>query len=279
MNYIEVEFELDPLLPAREVLVYELGELMFESFVDTPKGLKGYIPQDDFNESSLSSLMSLNLPKQHFTYKVNVIPQRNWNAEWEKDFDPIWIGDHCLIRAPFHDEPKPGTIDLLISPKMSFGTGHHQTTYLMTAKLLQTDVRNKSVLDMGCGTAVLGILARKMGASEVLAIDIEEFAYENARENVKLNQVDKVIVYKGGADLLKTQSFHLILANINKNVLLADLKAYNTVLEPGGRVYLSGFYTTDFEDINVCATELGLVFEEMNEKEGWAMLSFRKPGS
>lgn len=276
MNYVEVEFKLDPLLPAREVLVYELGELGYESFVNTHEGIKAYVVENQFDENDFDGLMSLNIPALHYTYKSRVIEQRNWNEQWEQDFDPIDVNGKCLIRAPFHDKPPDGVMDVLIAPKMSFGTGHHQTTFMMAQKLLELDVMHKQVLDMGCGTAVLAIIAKKMGADTVWAVDIEDFAYENARENVKLNGVDEVIVYKGGAELLNSFNFHLILANINRNILLADIQAYVNVLEPGGRICLSGFYTTDFEVLDQFATDLGLVFEDKKEKEGWALLSYLK---
>jgi len=276
MNYIELTFKLDPLLPSREVLLYELGELKYESFVNTVDGLKAYIQKPHFDEGEISGLMALAIPDQKYSYVFKEIIQENWNAVWEKDFQPIQVGDKCLIRAPFHDPPGTGVMDLVISPKMSFGTGHHQTTYMMAEKLFNLDFTGKDVLDMGCGTAILAIIAKKLGAEVVWGIDIEDFAFENALENVKLNEVSEVIVYKGGAELLNSRSFHLILANINRNILLEDMQAYVAVLEENGRLCLSGFFTTDTEVLIDHATELGLVFEDKQEKEGWAMLSFLK---
>jgi len=276
MNYIELDFKLDPLLPAREVLVYELGELLYESFVNTSEGIKAYIPIVDFDESQLDGLMTFDIPDLFYSYLKTEIEQENWNATWEEDFQAIYIDDKCVIRAPFHAAPEEGVMDVLISPKMSFGTGHHQTTFMMAQKLFNLDVDGKSVLDMGCGTAVLAIIAKKLGAQTVWGIDIEDFAYENAKENVQLNSVSEVIVYKGGAEMLNSQSFHLILANINRNILLEDMKAYCNVLETNGRICFSGFFTTDIDILKEHATNLGLVFEDKQEKEGWAMLSFLK---
>ena len=273
MNYIELEFKLDPLLPAREVLIHELGEAGYESFVNTEKGVKAYISVSEFDDSIFSGFMTFQIPDLKHSYHFNEIEQQNWNKVWESDFEPIVVSDKLCIRAPFHEE-MPGMIDVLISPKMSFGTGHHQTTYMMSQALLEYGCKDSDVLDMGCGTAVLAILASKLGANRVVGIDIEDFAYENALENVKLNHVRKVNVYKGGAELLNSSKFHLILANINRNILLSDMEAYMNVLHPGGRICFSGFYTTDFDVINQRATDLGLVFEEMKEKEGWALLSY-----
>jgi ribosomal protein L11 methyltransferase len=276
MNYVELDFKLDPLLPAREVLVYELGELLFESFVNTDAGIKAYIPIVDFDEDLLNDLMTFDIPDLNHSYIKKVIEQQNWNATWEQDFQAIYIEDKCVIRAPFHSAPPEGMMDLVISPKMSFGTGHHQTTYMMASQLFKLDLVGKSVLDMGCGTAVLAIIAKKRGAEIVWGIDIEDFAYENAKENVKLNSVSQVIVYKGGVEKLNSQSFHLILANINRNILLEDMEAYCNVLETNGRICFSGFFTTDIDVLKEHAKNLGLVFEDKQEKEGWAMLSFLK---
>ncbi|MFT7613380.1 MAG: ribosomal protein L11 methyltransferase [Parvicellaceae bacterium] len=276
MNYVELDFKLDPLLPAREVLVYELGELLFESFVNTDAGIKAYIPIVDFDEDLLNGLMTFDIPDLNHSYVKKVIEQQNWNATWEQDFQAIYIEDKCVIRAPFHSAPPEGMMDLVISPKMSFGTGHHQTTYMMASQLFKLDLVGKSVLDMGCGTAILAIIAKKRGAEIVWGIDIEDFAYENAKENVKLNSVSQVIVYKGGVEKLNSQSFHLILANINRNILLEDMGAYCNVLETNGRICFSGFFTTDIDVLKEHAKNLGLVFEDKQEKEGWAMLSFLK---
>ncbi|MBT6513894.1 MAG: 50S ribosomal protein L11 methyltransferase [Crocinitomicaceae bacterium] len=276
MNYIEVEFILEPLLPSREVLVYELGELNYESFVNIPKGIKAYIPIADYDEDCFDSLQALKIPGLNFSYLTKEIVQKNWNELWEKDFDSIVIKDKCIIRAPFHNQPEPGIMDVVISPKMSFGTGHHQTTYMIAAKLFDLQLKDIDVLDMGCGTGVLAIIAKKNGANMVWAVDVEEFAYENTLENCLRNDVSDIYVFRGDATCLTNQRFHLILANINRNILLEDMEAYADVLIEDGLLILSGFYKTDFEVINQKAVDLGLVFVEMLEKEGWAMLLFKK---
>jgi len=276
MNYIEVEFNLDPLLPAREVLIYELAELEYESFVNTKKGIKAYIQKIDFDEDAFEDLHALKMGGLNYTYRVREIEQINWNKKWEEEFTPILLGEHCLIRAPFHAPAEGDVMDVIIAPKMSFGTGHHPTTYLMAEQLFQLSLEGKDVLDMGCGTAILAIIAKKLGAHRVCGIDIEDFAYENALENVKLNDTDDIFVYKGGVEQIENQSFHVILANINRNVLVDDMNAYGRALKRGGRLYLSGFYTTDIDILNQQAIKLGLVFEEKKEREGWALLSFKK---
>ncbi|MDG2330854.1 MAG: 50S ribosomal protein L11 methyltransferase [Flavobacteriales bacterium] len=276
MNYIEVEFILEPLLPSREVLVYELGELNYESFVNIPKGIKAYIPLADYDEDCFDSLQALKIPGLNFSYLSKEIVQKNWNELWEKDFDSIVIEDKCIIRAPFHNQPEPGIMDVVISPKMSFGTGHHQTTYMIAAKLFDLQLNDIDVLDMGCGTGVLAIIAKKNGANMVWAVDVEEFAYENTLENCLRNDVSDIYVFRGDATCLTNQRFHLILANINRNILLEDMEAYADQLIEDGLLILSGFYKTDFEVINQKAVDLGLVFVEMLEKEGWAMLLFKK---
>ncbi|MDA8714553.1 50S ribosomal protein L11 methyltransferase [Flavobacteriales bacterium] len=276
MNYIEVEFILDPLLPSREVLVYELGELKYESFVNIPNGIKAYIPIVDYDEDCFDSLQALKIPGLNFSYLTKEIVHENWNKLWEQDFDSIVIEDKCVIRAPFHNQPELDIMDIVISPKMSFGTGHHQTTYMIAAKLFDLELNEIDVLDMGCGTGVLAIIAKKKGANLVWAIDIEEFAYENTLENCLRNGVSDIHVLRGDASSLTKQRFHLILANINRNILLKDMQAYADVLIQDGLLILSGFYKTDFDVIHEKAINLGLVFVEMLEKEGWAMLLFKK---
>ncbi len=277
-NYIEITFVLTPLLPAREILLYELGELGFESFTNETTGLKAYIPESDFIEDSINALQGLSLPDLHATFDVKVIKQQNWNAKWEAEFDPILIEDQCAIVAPFHDLNETFKHTVVINPQMSFGTGHHQTTYMLSNELLSRDLSGKSVLDMGCGTGVLAILAEQLGADKVEAIDIDEFAYENTIENIELNSCSKIDVHKGGAELLTSQSFHLILANINRNILVRDMEQYVNVLAQGGEIWFSGFFESDFQVINERATDLGLVFEFKRNKEQWAMLAYSKQG-
>lgn len=273
-DYLELNFTIKPKRPAEEILIFQLAEIGFESFVDTEEGLLAYIPAESFKESSLNALPILKDEYVSIKWTLTNIPAQNWNAEWESSFEPIVIGNECCIRAPFHKE-QPVKHDIIIEPKMSFGTGHHATTSLMIKKLLELDVANKPVLDMGCGTGVLAILAAKLGASPVIAIDIDEWSYINTKENIVINNAD-VIVYKGSAELLEGKIFHTILANINRNVLLADIKAYTSSLESNGNLVMSGFFETDIPAIISEAEKNGLKLEDKQTENTWALLHFIK---
>lgn len=275
MNYIKVEFFLDPLIPAREILYADLEILGFESILDTSRGAEAYMPADDFSENVLENLMVRNIPDQSVEYKIEYIEQQNWNADWESQFQPIQINKDCVIRAPFHD-PSNVKYDILITPKMSFGTGHHETTFLMSQELFQHELNGKSLMDMGCGTGVLAILAKKLGAKQVEGVDVEEWAYENSIENADENGIDDIKFYHGDGDLLKGKRFDIILANINRNILLKDMPLYAESLNRGGSLFLSGFYTTDIESLIAVGKENGLNFVHSKNKNGWAMVQLSK---
>lgn len=273
--YTEVTFFLEPLLPAREVLIYELGEACFDTFENTPEGLKAYIPQDKFSTSMLDNLMAFQIPDLVYRFEIKEIPAQNWNAEWEKDFHPIVINEECMIRAPFH-AVSGGAYDVIISPKMSFGTGHHETTFLMASALFKSEIKGKTLLDMGSGTGILAILASKLGASAVHAIDIEEWACENAEENKVLNATPNILVEKGSAELLQGRSYQVILANINRNVLLAQISEYARVLKPGGLLLLSGFFVSDADILVNEAEKRGLAEELREQKNDWCLLKLKR---
>ena len=275
MNYVEVEFFLNPLLPAREVLVYELSEIEFDSFVNTSVGVKAYIQKVKFDEDLFDNLHALKIGALEFSYRVREIESTNWNKKWEDEFDPIWVDRKCLIRAPFHSPSDGDALEIVIAPNMSFGTGHHPTTYLMVQELLEVPLIGKNLLDMGCGTGILAILAKKRGADRVVGIDIEDYAYHNSIENFKLNKLEDICIYKGGAEQIDNQKFDVILANINRNILLKDMEIYVNALNHGGRLLLSGFYTTDNELLESKAENLGLVFDKKMEKDGWSLLSYQ----
>ncbi len=275
MNYIKISFELDPILPAREILYAELGELPFESFEETSNGLDAYIQAPDFSEEMLSDLIIKSIPNQRIVTKTEVIEQQNWNAVWESNFEPIIVNEKCVIRAPFHTSTDV-EYDIIISPQMSFGTGHHETTFLISNELFKIDLKNKSVLDMGCGTGVLAIIANKLGANPIEAIDIEEWAYENTLDNNKLNKVEEMLVSHGDARLLSNKSFDVILANINRNILLNDMNTYSKCLNNGGLILFSGFYETDIPQIKEAAEQSGLVFVKKEVKNNWTMAQFKK---
>jgi ribosomal protein L11 methyltransferase len=273
MNYVEVSFLLDPILPAREVLMAELAELGFESFVESEEGLTAYIQQPDWNEGLLEGLMTSSIPELKISWQVKTIEATNWNAEWEKSFDPISVDGACLIRAPFHEIQGDYKFVITIEPKMSFGTGHHATTHLIISEMLQMDWEGLDVLDMGSGTAVLAILAEKMGARDIDAIDIDEWAFENAEENAKRNDCSKINCLLGGAELLGNKKYDVILANINRNILLRDMHLYRAVLKDGGKILFSGFYEQDVIELEKVATPLGLKIQNKRLMNEWCMLS------
>jgi ribosomal protein L11 methyltransferase len=274
-TYIGYHFTIVPLQPASDILMAELGEIGFESFVETETGFSAFIPKTDWNPDALHKLQVLNSGEFSIVYEKEEIAPVNWNSEWEKNFEPIEIENTVSIRAPFHDA---GTVqyNLIIEPKMSFGTGHHETTHLMVQHLLKLDLQNKKVLDMGCGTAVLAILAEKLGAQPIDAIDIDSWSYENAVENVERNTCNHISVYEGDANLLTDQHYDVIIANINRNILLADLPAYTQVLKSNGILLLSGFYTEDIPTILDLAEKLNLNCELTLERHNWVGLRLKK---
>jgi ribosomal protein L11 methyltransferase len=274
MNYLEFTFTVEPVAQGSDVLIAALSELSFESFTENEKGFCAYVQEELFDKEELDNCLADYQDTFVFSYSQKLIPQENWNAQWESSFQPIEVGGECLIRAPFHEAKKGFRYDVIIEPKMSFGTGHHNTTQLMIAHLMKLEVKGKSLLDMGCGTGVLAIVASMMGADPVTAIDIDQWSYENTIENLEKNNINNVLVQKGDAQILDGRRFHVILANINKNVLLSDLPVYKAALEKGGNLLLSGFFETDVEQLKEKAGSLGLKFEEMAAANQWTMLHF-----
>jgi ribosomal protein L11 methyltransferase len=277
MNYIELTVKVEPRGQGSDVLIAQLSELEFESFVENDEGFCAYIQEPLYNENQLNIALSLYSDFFKISYSATTIPQQNWNKEWESSFQPIAVNGKCYIRAPFHPAKEGFIYDVVIEPKMSFGTGHHNTTQLMIGKLMLLNVKNRPLLDMGCGTGVLAIVASMMGADPITAIDIDEWSYENTVENLLKNNINNVSVHKGNAQILQKKVFHTILANINKNVLLADLPLYVQSLEKGGNLVLSGFFETDITELSLKATELGLKFEDQAVSEQWTMLHFINP--
>lgn len=275
MDYVKVEFVLEPLNPAREVLYADLGLLGYESIVDTENGVEAYIQKVDFKEDQLDDLMVKDIPGLIMTSSIEIIEQKNWNAAWEGQFHPIHINETCVIRAPFHESTHLDH-EVIISPKMSFGTGHHETTFLMSQALFEHSLIGKSLMDMGCGTGVLAILAKKLGADRVEGIDIEEWAYENSVENARENNVATIQFFHGDVEALKGKRFDVIMANINRNILLQDMSVYAQCLNESGKLYLSGFYQTDVELITESGKKNGLNFVHSKNKNGWAMVQLSK---
>ncbi len=275
-NYIELEFTVEPKEQGSDVLIAQLSDIGFESFIENNSGFTAYITEDSFDETQVNIALSFCKDFFKFSYEKKIIPQQNWNKEWESNFQPIEIEGKCYIRAPFH-EAKTGFIyDVIIEPKMSFGTGHHDTTQLMIGKLMSLDIKNKSLLDMGCGTGVLAIVASMMGANPITAIDIDEWSYENTLENLQKNNSTNVTVFKGDATLLKGKMFDTILANINKNILLRDIPVYYNSLETKGNLVISGFFETDINELVKRAEESGLKLEGKQVSNTWATVHFIK---
>ena len=271
--YIGYDFIVSPLQPATEILIAELGYVGFDSFVESEKGVTAYIQKDKWNAFILDDINILSSKEFEITFEFNEIEQTNWNEEWEKNFEPIVVNNQVTVRAPFHDKPTT-KYDLVIEPKMSFGTGHHETTYMMIQHILKNDFKNKSVLDMGCGTGVLAILAEKVGANELDAIDIDNWCYVNSLENVERNNCEKVSVYEGDVKLLDGNNYDIIIANINRNILLVDIPRYTKCLNKNGTLFLSGFYKEDIQMIESKCNEDMLKLEEIIERGQWVSLKF-----
>lgn len=283
MDYREYRFEIEPLLPMREVLIAELDLLGFESFVEEDFGLLAYIQEPGPTEASIRGLGAFSLPEVRIRLSSRIMPRENWNALWEADFEPITVENRVVVGAPFHTELPPADHTLIIQPKMSFGTGHHDTTWLMLKAMLSLDFDGCSVLDMGSGTGILAILAERLGAHTVDAIDIDDWAEENARENALLNACTQIRCETGDAALLEGRVYTAVLANINRNVLLADLPTYAKSLEPEGVLLLSGFFTSDADRLTLRAQECGLrpmPFEgsgtHLMSRNDWCCLRFVK---
>ncbi|WP_418513303.1 50S ribosomal protein L11 methyltransferase [Corallibacter sp.] len=273
MIYISYSFEVKPLQPAVEILIAELGFAGFESFVETEEGVTAYIQKEAWTADILDDIQILNSSEFEISHTFEEIEQTNWNEEWEKNFSPIVVDDVCAVRAPFHEKFNTD-YDIVIEPKMSFGTGHHETTHMMIQHILKNDFTNKSVLDMGCGTGVLAILAEMKGAKPIDAIDIDNWCYLNSLENVERNNCENITVIEGDAGLLVNKSYDIIIANINRNILLNDLKKYATCLKPKGLLFLSGFYKDDISVIEETCNKLGLNHVETLEKNQWVALKF-----
>jgi ribosomal protein L11 methyltransferase len=271
--YLGFHFSVEPKEIGSEILVAELGELPFESFIDSDSGIVAYIQKQFWTENILDDLHILSSPEFQISYTIEEIDQVNWNEEWEKNFEAIEVDGICHVRAPFH--PKTDAkYDIVIEPKMSFGTGHHETTHMMIQHLLETDVKGKKTLDMGCGTAILAILAEMKGAQPIDAIDIDNWCYLNSIENATRNNCTQITVYEGDADLLKDKKYDLIIANINRNILLNDMQTYVDCLNKEGILLLSGFYNEDIPFIDASCTEKGLTYVKKFERNNWLSLKY-----
>jgi ribosomal protein L11 methyltransferase len=276
MNYVEVDLKVDSEFS--EILMAELGEVGFESFVETDEGLLAYIQEGDFDENNLNEITAKYQDLTTIAATWKSLERRNWNEEWEKSYEPIEVGDQIRVRATFHEPDPAFKYDLLIQPKMSFGTGHHETTWLVMNEQLSLPHEGLSVMDVGCGTGILAILASKLGASNLLGFDIDEWAVENTRENFAMNNLSATAeVFQGTiTEVPAEQIFGGILANINRNILLSEIPKYVAHLSQGGWLVTSGFYETDQADIEQCAAESGLKKLRSNTRNQWATVVFEK---
>jgi ribosomal protein L11 methyltransferase len=276
LNYLEINITISPALPWRELINADLGDIGFESFVDKEDGTQAFIRVDDFSEEKLTRLLESYNDSCKTTFSKKEIESVNWNEEWEKNFDPIFVGDNCVVRATFHQLEKQYPYDIIINPKMSFGTGHHATTHLMIQEMLTIDLKGTDVLDMGCGTSVLAILASKLEAKTVLAIDNDQWAVDNSVENIKLNNIENVETVRGSDDEFNGKRFNIILANINLNVLLAQIDSYYSAMLEEGVILFSGVLEKDVSKLYAAVKQIGFSIIDTKQKDKWVMVRCKK---
>lgn len=274
MSYLAYHFTVEPPQPGSEILIAMISDSGFDSFDFSENGFVAFVKEENLTEINFEDLVFEDFS---YTFKIEKIPISNWNAEWENNFSPVLVDDLLLIRAPFHEAAGNNTREIIIMPKMSFGTGHHQTTRLMCKEMFSIALHGKNVLDMGTGTGILAILAKMLGANAVLGIDIDDWSVENSIENCAVNNYPEIEIVKGDASLLKNdKSFDVILANINKNILKADIPFYASSLNAGGKLLLSGFFVTDTDEIKMVAEANDLKYLHIRNENEWAMMVFEK---
>ena len=277
MNYTELNLQLNPLDLFAEMLTYQLGEVGFEMFEDTPQGFKAYIQTANFNQDAvieiIEGIKELNC---EVSYTIQDIPWQNWNAEWEKNYQPEIIGNKIYVRAEFHEANPSYPHEIIVQPRMAFGTGHHPTTSQVMEAMLDIDFKNKSLLDMGCGTGILAILGMQLGASSAYAIDYDPNSVDNSIENAQRNGYPQIEVALGSSELLEGKSYDIILANINRNIILNDLDKYAASLNAGGLLITSGYYTSDLSVIKNKATEYHLDYLQHTSQNDWCCATFKK---
>jgi ribosomal protein L11 methyltransferase len=276
MDTLEFNIELSPREPWSEILIAELSELGFDSFVDTEDGILAYAPADIDVEKAMEETSLASDESVEFSVTQKIIPHQNWNAKWEADFHPVYVEEYASILAPFHTEEEAKGMKIIIQPQMSFGTGHHQTTWMMTKALFELKKMSENVLDMGTGTGVLAIAAENLGAKRILAIDIESWSAENAELNANMNGCQSIEVKCGDIDLLGDEQFGLIIANINKNILKAHMSFYASALTDGGVLLLSGFFSSDVDEMTAFAGQFGLKQTKLFGKDEWAAIQLVK---
>ena len=278
MQYLEVTFTVSPISEtANDIIAALAAELGFESFVESEQGTIGYVPINQYDEQALNeALADFPMPDTKVTFTTCEMEDKNWNEEWEKHFfEPIVVDSRCVIHSTFHKDYPKADFDIIINPQMAFGTGHHQTTRLIISYLLDIELVGKTVLDMGCGTSILAILASMRGAKALTAIDIDEWCVNNSIDNLALNGIDNIKVFQGDASSLASEGpFDVIIANINRNILLADMQYYVARMNQGGEIYFSGFYESDLPMIQAEAERLGLRYISHRVEKDWTAAQF-----
>lgn len=278
-GYIETELYINPYdADAADILSALLAESGYDSFADTESGVKCYVREEIYSGGAVeNAIESLPIKSCTVTYENRFIEDQDWNSRWvEESFTPITIGKECIIHSPKHAIPEGIKYDILIAPKMAFGSGHHETTHMMAEWIIHENIQDKTVLDMGCGTGILAILASKCGAAEVTAIDIDERSYNNTIENSELNGIGNIIIRLGGADSIGDDKFDIILANINRNILIADMAVYSSAIIAGGALYLSGFYESDIDILSEAAAKEGFTKSATKNNGEWVSVKYIK---
>jgi ribosomal protein L11 methyltransferase len=276
MEYTEVDIRVNPVAPFTDILVARLNEIEFESYTEDDTGVKAYVQTHLLNETAVKEIITEVAELCELTFTITKVKQENWNEQWENNFEPVHINDRCVIRAHFHNAFPDVEQEIIITPKMSFGTGHHETTSLVMNEMFGIDFKDKSVLDMGSGTGVLAILAAKLGANSLIGIDFDEWAFENAEENAELNSVDNIDFIHGDADAIGDAKFDIILANINRNIILNDIRAYVGAMNEKSEILFSGFLKEDIPLILEKSEQLGLELVVQKHKNKWQMLHLKK---
>jgi ribosomal protein L11 methyltransferase len=277
MDYYELLFTTHPAEDYQEdLLIDELAGIGFDTFEEIESGFKAYIPATEFDQQELDEHLKTYRAMFSFSYEINLILQKNWNEVWESNFEPIQIRDKVYVRATFHAHKPEFPYEIVIDPKMAFGTGHHETTSMMMDLMLDADFSGKKVLDMGCGTGILAILAGKLGAADITAIDYDPVCYESTIENSALNNIDMIKALCGSKEAIPDEQYNIILANINRNILLDQMKRYSEALKPGGEIYFSGFYESpDLDIIKGEAAKYGLKYISHKKTKDWVAARFK----
>lgn len=276
MSFIQLNIEVDPEFA--EIFIAELGELGYDTFEDAESGFSAYISEAQFEELKIIGLADHYKEMTEISYSFNTIEKQNWNEEWEKNYDPIEVDGKCRVRAIFHEPDANFEYEIVINPKMSFGTGHHATTWQILSLEMHEDFRGKNVLDIGTGTGVLAIMASKLGALSIELTDVDDWCIDNSLENCGLNDLNDIPAHLGTIDKISLQrdKYDVVLANINKNVLLTEMEYYSKLIVDGGLLFLSGFYIDDIDDVKNHAAKYNLSFTKSVNKDNWAAMILTK---